>query len=60
MSLQVSIPVEERTRALVGLSAALRDAELEPLDISVRRPTLDEVFLHLTATDPDGRQEIRP
>ncbi len=45
---RVSIPVADRTRALVALSAALAGAELEPLDITVRRPTLDEVFLHLT------------
>jgi ABC-2 type transport system ATP-binding protein len=46
---RISIPVAERTRALVGLSAALTESGLEPLDISVRRPTLDEVFLHLNA-----------
>jgi ABC-2 type transport system ATP-binding protein len=46
---RISIPVGERTRALVGLSAALTESGLEPLDISVRRPTLDEVFLHLNA-----------
>jgi ABC-2 type transport system ATP-binding protein len=47
----VSIPVADRTRALVGLSAALAEAAIEPLDITVRRPTLDEVFLQLTDTD---------
>ena len=48
---QVSIPVTDRTRALVGLSAALAEQRIEPLDITVRRPTLDEVFLQLTGTD---------
>ena len=47
---RLSIPVADRTRALVALSAALSRAGLDPLDISVRRPTLDEVFLHLTAS----------
>jgi ABC-2 type transport system ATP-binding protein len=47
----VSIPVADRTRALVGLSAALTAAAIDPLDITVRRPTLDEVFLQLTDTD---------
>jgi ABC-2 type transport system ATP-binding protein len=49
LAAKISIPVAERTRALVGLSAALTESGLEPLDISVRRPTLDEVFLHLNA-----------
>jgi len=49
-TLQVGIPVDDRTRALVGLSSALTEAQLDPLDISLRRPTLDEVFLNLTAT----------
>jgi ABC-2 type transport system ATP-binding protein len=47
---QLSIPVADRTKALVALSAALTRSGLDPLDIVVRRPTLDEVFLHLTAT----------
>ena len=47
---RVSIPVADRTRALVALSGALQRAALEPVDIAVRRPTLDEVFLQLTGT----------
>ncbi|MET0966637.1 MAG: ATP-binding cassette domain-containing protein [Nakamurella sp.] len=47
-TLQVSIPVSDRTGALVGLSAALADTALTPVDLTVRRPTLDEVFLQLT------------
>jgi ABC-2 type transport system ATP-binding protein len=42
--------VSDRTRALVTVSAALADAGLVPLDLSVRRPTLDEAFLQLTGT----------
>ena len=45
---QISIPVAERTRALVALSTALTTADIDVQDIVVRRPTLDEVFLHLT------------
>jgi len=44
------IPVVDRTRALIAVSAALTDSGLDPIDIAVRRPTLDEVFLHLTTT----------
>ncbi|HEY7812334.1 MAG TPA: ATP-binding cassette domain-containing protein [Nakamurella sp.] len=42
------IPVADRTRALVGVSTALADAGIDPLDLTVRRPTLDEAFLALT------------
>jgi ABC-2 type transport system ATP-binding protein len=56
-SLQVSISVDDRTRALVGLSAALAESGLEPLDLTVRRPTLDEVFLQLTG---DGAAVQQP
>ncbi|WP_371779608.1 ATP-binding cassette domain-containing protein [Streptosporangium subroseum] len=44
---RVSVPVAERTRALVTMATALGDAGVEPIDITLRRPTLDEVFLHL-------------
>lgn len=49
--LRVSIPVKDRTRALVEVATSLNEARIEPEDITLRRPTLDEVFLHLTATE---------
>jgi ABC-2 type transport system ATP-binding protein len=48
--LRVSIPVKDRTRALVEVATSLHEANIEPEDITLRRPTLDEVFLHLTGT----------
>lgn len=45
---RISVPVTNRTRALVTVATALAEARIEPEDISLRRPTLDEVFLHLT------------
>ncbi len=45
---RISLAVTERTKALVTVAAALSEAGIEPQDISLRRPTLDEVFLHLT------------
>jgi ABC-2 type transport system ATP-binding protein len=45
---RISAPVWDRTRALVTVATALSAARIEPEDISLRRPTLDEVFLHLT------------
>ncbi|MET9887869.1 ATP-binding cassette domain-containing protein [Streptomyces sp. NPDC006430] len=45
---RVSIRVAERTSALGETVRALDHAGLEAEDIALRRPTLDEVFLHLT------------
>jgi len=45
---RVSVPVKDRTKALVQLANSLHEAKIEPEDITLRRPTLDEVFLHLT------------
>jgi ABC-2 type transport system ATP-binding protein len=44
---RISVPVAERTRALVAVATALDAARIEPQDIVLRRPTLDEVFIHL-------------
>lgn len=52
---RVSIPVADRTRALIAVATALAEARLEPDDLTLRRPTLDEVFLHLTG--PEQPQE---
>jgi ABC-2 type transport system ATP-binding protein len=53
---RVSAPVTDRIAALTGTLAALSEAGIEAEDVAVRRPTLDEAFLHLTgrAIDPDG------
>ncbi|GHH55826.1 ABC-2 type transport system ATP-binding protein [Streptomyces umbrinus] len=44
----LSAPVTDRMTALAGAVRALEDAGIEAEDIALRRPTLDEVFLHLT------------
>lgn len=48
-ALRLSIPVQEGTKALLQATTALHEAGIEPLDISLRQPTLDEVFIHLNA-----------
>jgi ABC-2 type transport system ATP-binding protein len=48
---RLSAPVRDRMEALTGLVAALRDHGIAAEDVALRRPTLDEVFMHLT-----GRQ----
>lgn len=45
---QISIPVTDRTRAVVTVATTLSEAGVELEDLMLRRPTLDEVFLHLT------------
>jgi len=52
---QISVPVLDRTKALVVVATALSEAHIEPQDISLRRPTLDEVFIHLT-----GSTQVNP
>jgi ABC-2 type transport system ATP-binding protein len=47
----LSAPVTDRMEALSGVVRALREAGIEAEDIALRRPTLDEVFLHLTGDD---------
>ncbi|MET8570502.1 ATP-binding cassette domain-containing protein [Streptomyces sp. NPDC004783] len=44
----LSAPVTDRMEALYGVVRALREAGLDAEDVALRRPTLDEVFLHLT------------
>jgi ABC-2 type transport system ATP-binding protein len=45
---RLSAPVRDRMEALTGLVAALRDHGIAAEDVALRRPTLDEVFMHLT------------
>lgn len=45
----VSVPVADGVRALTEVAAEVRRRGLEIADIGLRRPTLDEAFLHLTA-----------
>ncbi|MBT2541042.1 ATP-binding cassette domain-containing protein [Streptomyces sp. ISL-44] len=54
-SATLSFPVKDRMAGLTLTLRALEDAGIEAEDLSVRRPTLDEVFLHLT--DRTGRTE---
>ncbi|HLZ57343.1 MAG TPA: ATP-binding cassette domain-containing protein [Ktedonosporobacter sp.] len=56
---RISVPVIDRTRALITVATALSEARIELEDISLRRPTLDEVFLHLTGpSETKNSQEV--
>ncbi|MFJ6987412.1 MULTISPECIES: ATP-binding cassette domain-containing protein [unclassified Streptomyces] len=54
----LSAPVTDRVAALSAVLRALEEAGVEAEDVSLRRPTLDEVFLHLT--DHDDRDQHGP
>ncbi|MGW7411446.1 ATP-binding cassette domain-containing protein [Streptomyces sp. NPDC054863] len=47
----ISASVSDRMSALTETVRSLKAAGIEAEDIAVRRPTLDEVFLHLTKED---------
>ncbi|MFE5484746.1 ATP-binding cassette domain-containing protein [Streptomyces sp. NPDC056527] len=51
---RISAPVTDRMAALAETVRALEEAGIEAADIALRRPTLDEVFLHLTGDAQDG------
>lgn len=53
----VSAPVADRMTALTEAVRALQDAGVEAEDIALRRPTLDEVFLHLTGPGQKDAEE---
>ena len=44
----VSVPAIDGVATLRGILRRLEELEVELLDISLRKPTLDEVFLHVT------------
>ncbi|MCH0565107.1 ATP-binding cassette domain-containing protein [Streptomyces sp. MUM 2J] len=46
----LSAPVTDRMAALTGAVRALEEAGIDAEDVGLRRPTLDEVFLHLTGS----------
>jgi ABC-2 type transport system ATP-binding protein len=54
----VSAPVREPMTALTETVRALGDAHIEAEDIALRRPTLDEVFLHLTGAERRQTEEV--
>ncbi|WP_207931118.1 ATP-binding cassette domain-containing protein [Streptomyces sp. 8K308] len=53
----VSAPVTDRMAALAETVRALGAAGIDAEDIALRRPTLDEVFLHLTGDPTDNPAE---
>ncbi|MEV7068458.1 ATP-binding cassette domain-containing protein [Streptomyces collinus] len=54
----LSAPVTDRMEALSGVVRALQEAGIEAEDVALRRPTLDEVFLHLTGDDRRVKETV--
>lgn len=48
VALAFSIPVRSGTHSLLEVAAQLGRQGIEPTDLQLRRPSLDEVFLHFT------------
>jgi ABC-2 type transport system ATP-binding protein len=48
----LSVPVTDRLAALARVIRSLQEENITAEDITVRRPTLDEAFLHLTGPRP--------
>ncbi|GAA3259775.1 ATP-binding cassette domain-containing protein [Nonomuraea helvata] len=46
---QVTVPATDGAQSLIRIAGALDAAGIPVEDLALRRPTLDEVFLHLTA-----------
>lgn len=56
-ALRVSAPVTDRVGSLTEVARALQEHGTEVIDIGLRRPTLDEVFLRLTGTRQEQPKE---
>ena len=57
---RVAMPAPDGPNTLMQAVHLLSNANIELLDIAVRRPSLDEVFLALTARDMDEDEKASP
>ena len=58
---QVSAPVTSGSRALIDAARALDEAGIHPLDIGLKRPSLDDVFIALTGHVAEEKvEEVAP
>lgn len=56
---RVSVPVPDGVAALTSAASEIKTQGIGVADIGLRRPTLDEAFLHLTAGADKTHQEAR-
>jgi ABC-2 type transport system ATP-binding protein len=52
---ELSVPVTDRLAAITQIIGLLREENITAEDITVRRPTLDDAFLHLTGQQAPGQ-----
>ena len=52
----IVIPASDGSRTLTAAVRRLDDAGIEPSDIGLRKPTLDDVFLSLTGHHPEAEE----
>jgi ABC-2 type transport system ATP-binding protein len=57
---ELSVPVTDRLAALTEIIGSLHEQDITAEDITVRRPTLDDAFLHLTGQPPPRPGPSRP
>jgi ABC-2 type transport system ATP-binding protein len=50
----VHAPVSDRVAALTEVARTLQDENIPVVDLGLRRPTLDDVFLRLTGRPADA------
>ena len=51
---RVRLPARDGSRTLMAVTRALDNEGVEPHDIAIHRPTLDDVFLSLTGDSPEA------
>ena len=57
---RLSLPVSNGSGALADVVRRLDDADVEIVDLALRRPTLDDVFLTLTGTTAEDAEAAAP
>jgi ABC-2 type transport system ATP-binding protein len=55
---RIRVPADHRARGAPALLGAMSQAEIAVDDVSIHRPTLDDVFLHLTG-QPINQSDVR-